>query len=129
MAKCFEHKSIEYDELLNHYPAALYVKGQALQVNDVFGFYLKDVQALTEEVAFIYRCKIVEAQKKTGSAGEAINEGDKLYYYPGVEQVSPVKSGTAGTDYYFCGWAKEDATATATTVIMRFDGTMWELGL
>lgn len=129
MAQCFEHRSIEYDELLNHVPGALYVKGQAARVQDVFGFYLKEVQSLTEEVSFIYRCKVVEAQKRIGSAGEAILTGDKLYYYPSDEKVSAIASGVAGVDYFFCGWAKENASAAKTTVIQRFDGTMWQLGL
>jgi hypothetical protein len=129
MGKCFEHKSEKYDELFDVIPGSLVVKGQAAQVQDVFGFYLKEAETLTEEVIFLYRCKLVEAVKKVGSAGEAIVRGDKLYYYPGVEQVSPVKSGVAGTDYYFCGWARESAGASVTTVLMRFDGTMWELGL
>lgn len=92
-------------------------------VQDVFGFYL--VGGVSgDEVAFVYRMRQVEADKRTGT-GEEIFAGDKLYYYPSTDDVSPVATGTAGTDYYFCGWAKKDADADAVKVLMNFDGTRY----
>lgn len=118
-----------YDELRDVEVSSAVTKGQAVVRQDVFGFYLNaitatDITNSRNEVAFIYRMRQVEADKATGT-GEAIISGDKLYYYPATDTVSPTASGTAGTDYYFCGWAKESATATASTVLMLFDGTRY----
>lgn len=130
MAKCFEWKDdVIYDELYDCHPATAIVKGQGVIKQDVFGFYLKDTETATpttEEIAIVYRCRQVEANKRTGS-GELILAGDELFYYPSDEKVSPVASGVAGTDYYFCGWAKKDALASALTVLMNFDGTRYHL--
>lgn len=127
MAKCFEWKDdVIYDELWNCSPAAAIVKGQGVLKQDVFGFWLAATETTTpttEDIAIIYRCRQVEANKRVGT-GEAILSGDKLYYYLADEKVSPVK-GTVGTDCYFCGWAKKDASASALTVLMNFDGTRY----
>lgn len=128
MAKCFEWKDdVIYDELWNCHPGAAIVKGQGVVKQDVFGFWLKDTETTTpttEDIAIIYRCRQVEAYKRTGT-GEEIFSGDKLYYYPSDERVSPVAIGTAGVDYYYCGWAKKDAAASAAVVLMNFDGTRY----
>jgi hypothetical protein len=92
-------------------------------VQDVFGFYLVG-GASGDDVAFIYRMRQVEADKKTGT-GEDINAGEKLYYYPGDDEVSPNPVGNAGVDYYFCGWAKKAADADDAKVLMNFDGTRY----
>lgn len=130
MAKCFEWKDdVIYDELWDCHPGAALVKGQGVIKQDVFGFWLKDSETATpttEEIAIIYRCRQVEANKRTGT-GEAILAGDKLYYYPSDEKVSPTATGAVGTDYYFCGWAKKDAAASDLTVLMNFDGTNYDL--
>lgn len=128
MAKCFEWKDdVIYDELWDCHPGAAIVKGQGVVKQDVFGFWLKATETTTpttEDIAIVYRCRQVEANKRVGS-GEAILSGDKLYYYPSDEKVSPVATGTAGTDYYYCGTAKKDASASALTVLMNFDGTRY----
>lgn len=116
--------NIIYDELLDVTPAADVVKGEAHVENDTFGFYNNDEDA-GNECALIYRCRQVLADKAVGT-GEDINSGERLYYYPATDTVSPNAVGTAGTDYYFCGWAKEDAAAAATTVLMNFDGTRYD---
>ena len=121
----FQWKDNEiYDELRDIIPATAVSLGDAAVVQDVFGFYINSRLAAGDEITFIYRCRQVEAAKRTGT-GEAILAGDKLYYYPATTNVSPTATGTAGTDYYFCGWAKKDATASATTVLMNFDGTRY----
>ena len=92
-------------------------------VNDVFGFYLVS-GVIGDEVTFIYRMRQVEADKSTGT-GEEISAGDKVYYYPGTDTVSATATGTAGTDYYFVGWAKKDADADAVKVLINIDGTRY----
>ena len=116
--------NVIYDELWDIVPATAVSLGDAAVVQDVFGFYINSRLAAGDEITFIYRCRQVEATKRTGT-GESISAGDKLYYYPATQNVSPTATGTAGTDYYFCGWAKRDATASATTIIMNFDGTRY----
>lgn len=119
-----------YDELRDVLALAAVTKGQAAVIQDVFGFYLNaitatDIANSRNEVTFIYRMRQVLADKATGT-GEAILAGDRLYYYLTLDTVSPTATGTAGTDYYFCGWAKRNAAATATTVLMNFDGTRYD---
>ena len=124
----FEWKdNVIYDELWDvTVGAAITIsKGDAAVRQDVFGFYIKNQEAASEEMTLVYRCRQVEADKRTGT-GEAIISGDRLYYYPATTNVSPTATGTAGTDYYFCGWAKKSATASATTVLMNFDGTRYD---
>lgn len=112
-----------YDELFNVEAASIATeKGDAAVVEDTFGFYMKKAESASEEITFIYRCRQVEAQKKTGT-GEDIKSGERLYYIVASKKVSPNYSGSAGTDYYFCGWAKKDAGANEASVLMNFDGT------
>lgn len=127
----FEPKDdVIYDELWNVTPALAVTKGDAAVVQDVFGFYFfssdpNDVELDAAETTFIYRMRQVLADKATGT-GEAILAGDRLYYIVANDNVSPTPVGVAGTNYYFCGWAKKDATAAATTVLMNFDGTRYD---
>lgn len=121
-----------YDELREITVAAAVTKGLAAVIQDVFGFYHNDVTAADiadnrDEVTFIYRCRQVLATKLTGT-GEAISQGDKVYATLGssFQSVTANPTGTAGTDYYFCGWAKKDATAAASTVLINFDGTRYD---
>lgn len=119
-----------YDELWDVIALTAVATGEATVIQDVFGFYLTAVTAADitnsrNEVAFIYRMRQVLADKAVGT-GEAILRGDRLYYYPALDTVSPTATGTAGSDYYFCGWAKKSATATETTVLMNFDGTRYD---
>ncbi len=115
-----------YDELWEAVPGNTTTeKGDAVLRQDTFGFYMKDSESTTEEVIIVYRCRQVLATKVTGT-GEAIISGDRLYYIVASDAVSPNATGTAGTDYYYCGTAKKGATASATTVLMRFDGTRYD---
>jgi hypothetical protein len=118
-----------YDELWDVTVAAAVTKGQAVVRQDVFGFYFTavtaaDITASNDEVAFIYRMRQVLADKATGT-GEGITSGDSVYYYPATDTISATATGTAGTDYYWCGWAKKTAAAAATTVLINFDGTRY----
>lgn len=119
--------NVIYDELWDVIPAgaaASVAHGTAAVRQDVFGFYYTTNLTAGDEVVFIYKNRQVEADKRVGT-GEAIISGDKLYYYPTTDNVSPTATGTAGTDYYFCGWAKKNASTTATKVLMNFDGTRY----
>jgi predicted RecA/RadA family phage recombinase len=118
-----------YDELLDITPAAAVAQGDAVVIQDVFGFYLVDVTTedianARNEVAFVYRMRQVEVAKMTGT-GEAIQSGDKIYYQISGAAVTANPVGVAGTDYYFCGWAKKNASASASVVLINFDGTRY----
>jgi predicted RecA/RadA family phage recombinase len=118
---CFTLKDPSiYDELEDVEPATAVVAGDAAVVRDVLGFYLKSREETGEEVAFVYRARQVEAAKRTGT-GEAIKAGDKLYLDVSEKDVSATKTGAD----YFCGWAKRDAAANDTVVLMNFDGTRY----
>lgn len=114
--------NVIYDELLEVEPATAVNKGDVALQQDVVGFWAKDREAAGEEVTLIYRCRQVLADKRTGT-GEEIIAGDRLYFYPTTNNVSPTPTGVAGTDFYFCGWAKENAGANVTEVHMNWDGT------
>lgn len=129
----FSKDNIIYDELWDVEAPTGTLKGYAAVVQDVLGFYAKAAESSDEEVCFVYRDRQVLANKRVGT-GEAILAGDKLYAYrigaaawtvPQDVEVSPTATGTAGTDYCFCGWAKKDASALETTVLMNFDGTRY----
>ena len=123
MACFFVRDNQIYDELLDVEAASINTaKGDAAVRQDTFGFYAKKAEAADEEITFVYRCRQVQANKKIGT-GEAIVSGDRLYYIVASDKVSPNYSGTPGTDYYFCGWAKEGAAVADTTVLINFDGT------
>lgn len=115
-----------YDELWVNITADK-VAGVAEVVQDCFGFWLVGGDN-GDEITFIYRMRQVEADKATGT-GEDILAGDRLYYYPGTDVVSPNAVGNHGVDYYFCGWAKKDADAAALVVLMNFDGTMYDIDI
>lgn len=126
MAPIFLWKdNVIYDELWDVLPATAVVAGDPAVKQDVFGFYIKDRESVGEEVTFVYRCRQVLAEKKTGT-GEAILSGDKLYYIVADQKVSPTPAGTPGVDSYFCGWAKKDAGALEEHVLMNFDGTRYD---
>ncbi len=117
--------NVIYDDLWDVVISGAAVTAEtAAVIQDVFGFYLTD-GAIGDEVAFVYRCRQVLATKKTGT-GEAILRGDRVYYYPADDAISSTATGTAGTDYYFCGWAKKSALATDSTVLINFDGTRYD---
>jgi len=121
--------NIIYDELwLTNQPNL--ALGTGYVQNDVFGFNLTVVDNtnddLSDDIAFLYRGRQVKAGKKTGS-GENIEPGERLYYDVADGLVTPNRpAGTAGTDYYFCGWCKRAATAADTQVLMNFDGTRYD---
>lgn|SRR5512136_917071 len=113
--------TIDYQHVWDAVPADLtIVKGDPAIKQDVFGFYLKDVESITEEVCFIFKMRQVLAAKVTGT-GTEIKSGDKLYYIPAQKAVSPTALNPGVTSYY-CGTALEDAGVLDTTVLMDFDG-------
>jgi len=129
-AKVFQIADLTiYDELPNITPLTSFNAGDAAIASDVLCFMLQSVDPTgagapgekTEGTA-VYRCRQVIAQKKVGS-GEACYPGQKLYFDPATNKVSPNKTGTAGTNCYMCGWVKLAAGASATEVEMNYDGT------
>jgi hypothetical protein len=118
-----------YSELLDIVVAAAVTQGFGAVVQDVFGYYLTAVTAamiadLRNEVTVIYKHEQVLVDKVTGT-GETITSGQKVYatLASNFQSVTANPAGVIGTNYYFVGWAKEDATANQTTVLIKFDGS------
>jgi hypothetical protein len=110
-----------YDDARDVVPAAAVTQGQVALVNDVIGFFLYAVAALVE-ATFIYKNKQAVATKAAGS-GTAILSLQKLY----VDLATGIVTNVYASGLYFCGWAKEDADDDADTVLMNWDGTLWEV--
>jgi hypothetical protein len=126
-----------YDEGLDEYPVAATLAGHCSQVNDCYGFFIKDNTLGNEELIHIYRDRQVTVDKRVGS-GEAILHEQRVYAYrkdatipwgtPQDIEVSAQAVGVVGTDYKFIGWAKEDAAETDTTALINWDGTRPNIG-
>lgn len=123
----FEGKDIAiYNELRGVVPGVAVEKGEPVLHNDVFGFYFNDETDTTKIVTIVYRMRQVLADKSEGS-GEEIEVGERVYYFPATELVSSNPGTTVGTDYYFCGWAKKAAGANDSTVLIDFDGSLYNV--
>lgn len=113
-----------YTESYDITTAAAVSKGEPAQLRDVFGFYM--ISALINTlITFVYKMQQVEADKATGS-GEAILALERVYYVVATGLVTAHPVGNFGVDYYYCGIAKFDASESAETVIIDFDGTRWD---
>jgi hypothetical protein len=123
MFYCADDQAQAYQELWDEVPGAVQVKGFGYVVNDVFGFLLNASLTVTDEVAFIWRNRQVRVDKLVGT-GEAILHGQKVYATLGsnFQSVTASPTGVIGTNYYFVGIAKKDATADETTVLIDFWG-------
>jgi hypothetical protein len=110
-----------YQDLWAEAVAAAVVKGQGVVIQDCFCFYLTG-GAIADRVVPIWECKQVYADKKIGT-GQAILRGDEVYYdvLDGLVTATP-PAGTIGTDFYFCGIAKQDADESDLQVWMSFFG-------
>lgn len=111
-----------YHELWDIVVAAAVTKGFGAVVQDVFGFYMT-AGAIGDEVTFIYEATQVRAGKVTGT-GETISAGQRVYATAAsnFQLVTANPAGVIGTNYYFVGWAKKDALASDTDVLIRFWG-------
>lgn len=112
-----------YEELWDEVPGAVRAKGFAYVVNDVFGFLMTAALAITDEVTFIWKARQVLVDKMRGT-GEAITHGMKVYALASqnFQVVTANPAGVIGTDYYFCGIAKKDASGSDSTVLISFWG-------
>lgn len=114
----------EYNESHDITVAVSAPKGTPLQLRDVFGFWLKTVVAAQVET-FVYKMANVLADKATGT-GEEILALERVYYVVATGLITAHPTGTFGVNYYYCGIAREDATADEDTVLINFDGTRWD---
>lgn len=104
--------------------AADKTKGDVELVKDAYGFWFKDVDVSVDDKAtFVTQAEGVTATKKTGT-GEEIYANDKVYMDPADSYKI---SATKGVGYLYCGHAHEDASASATTAFIKFDGTLYTL--
>lgn len=120
---------VSYRELWDVIPGTVVVKGAAVIVQDVFGFYFKatELTVAGEEIAFVYWADQVWADKEQGS-GEDISAGMEVYYNVGTGLVTASPTGNIGVDYYFCGIAKRDAAASDEQVLIEFIGDEYNHG-
>lgn len=112
-----------YHELWDHIPGATRTKGFGEVIQDVFCFHMVAVLSATGEATPIYEATQVRAGKLVGT-GEEIYSGQAVYATLGsnFQLVTANPAGTIGTDYYFVGWAKKNATANEDDVLIRFWG-------
>ena len=112
-----------YHELWDVVLGAVRPAGFGVVVEDVFGFFLTASTSVTDEVCYIYDARQVEVDKLVGT-GQEINVGQRVYATLGslFQSVTGSPVGVIGTDYYFVGWCKREATASDTKVLIRFDG-------
>ena len=103
----FEMKDdVVYDEFFDANPIAGVQKGDPVIKQDTFGFYMRNAlrnnwdATTVEQVAVIYRCRQVYAQKREGS-GEEIKSGDRLYFYPTDCLVSRYNASIVGQSVPF----------------------------
>ena len=114
-------RDIVYDHIMVVSIAADITKGTVALVNDVYVFYPDDVDVSVDSTATaIKEAKQALADKKTGT-GETISAGDFVYGDPADSyKVSRTKS--AG--FVCLGTAIENATASDTTVLIKFNGEL-----
>ena len=104
--------------------AADKTKGDVELIKDGYGFWFNDVDVSVDDKAtFVIQAEGATADKKTGT-GEEIYAGDKVY---GDPADSYKVSATKGAGFLYLGTAHEDATASDTTVYIKFDGTLYTL--
>lgn len=113
-----------YDGLKIESIAADITKGTVALIQDVYCFYPYAVDVSVDDTAIaLQKCKQAVADKKTGT-GEDITAGDRVY---GDPADSYKVSKTKGVGYLYLGIAIEGATASATTVLIEFDGTLHDV--
>ena len=116
-----------YDECWDEIPGAVRAKGYAYVVSDIFGFLMTAALTVTDEVTFIYYATQVRAGKVTGT-GEDIAHGEKVYatLASNFQLVTANPVGVIGTDFYYCGICKKDATADDDDVLIKFIGESYD---
>jgi hypothetical protein len=124
-----------YEDLWAEEVLADVVKGQPVLINDTFCFYMTGGYAAVagvreaDRVTPIWRCKQVLADKVTGS-GNDIQRGERVYYIVAGANAGLVTAnlpaGVIGTDYYYCGIAKETTDEDDEQVWMSFDGSSYD---
>jgi len=118
-----------YNECLSITPGVAVNKGDISIQGDVAGLWMTDSDPADGETptqpVFVYKMRQVTAPKRAGT-GFAIVAGERLYYNVSLDAVEGSVIGVIGTDSYFIGWCKEGASASATTVLMEFDGTRYD---
>jgi hypothetical protein len=112
-----------YEELWDVIPGQARAKGFGYVVNDVFGFLMVAALAAADEVTYIWKARQVEVDKLIGT-NEAISAGMFVYatLASNFQSVTANPTGTIGTDYYFVGVAKKDASSSSEKVLISFWG-------
>jgi len=118
-----------YNEISGATATSAVVKGAGEVIQNRFCFHLMGKTAAQiadgdTDLTPIYKMRQVNARKRTGT-GETFAGGDNVYYYPSDSRVSSTATGTAGSDYYYCGTCKKPAAASDLVVLMEFDGTRY----
>jgi predicted RecA/RadA family phage recombinase len=93
-----------------------YVAGFLTKVEDMVVAVIDDIAALAEGVA-VYKAKKILLPKRVGTTC-VFAAGDKVYYNGSVNKLDIATTST----YTLCGRALEAAGATATEVLVDFNG-------
>jgi predicted RecA/RadA family phage recombinase len=93
-----------------------YVKGFLTKVEDTVCVVVDDIAALATGEA-VYRAKKILLPKRVGTTA-VFAAGDKVYYNGSVNKLDVATTST----YTLCGRALEAAGATATEVLVDFNG-------
>jgi len=114
----------QVDEIRVDDIAADITAGTVAVVQDCIVFYPYAVDVSVKDYAIaVKKCLQAEADKKTGT-GEEIAAGDRVY---GDPADSYKVSATKGSGYQYLGIAKLAATASGTSVMIAYDGTLHDV--
>lgn len=99
-------------------PSAGYESGDLVRIEDTTCVIVEDLAA-AETGAAIYRAEKILLPKSTTTGQNTLVAGDEVYI---DEAEAAICSGGSGNT--LCGRCIEAAGATATTVLVDFDGTL-----
>lgn len=99
-------------------PSAGYESGDLIRVEDTTLVVVADIAAAATGAA-IYKAEKILLPKSTTSGQNILAAGDKVYL-----DAAEAKICSGGTGNTLCGRCLEAAGASATTVLVDFDGTL-----
>ena len=96
------------------------VRGVPEELEDTLVVPFADFKA-DEPATMVYKCEEVEADKL--SAAGAISAGELVRMSLVAATLGEVNTNAASNTNVACGFCTKDATAAATKIFIRFDGT------
>lgn len=96
------------------------VRGVPELIEDMIAVPFADFKA-DEPATMVYKCEEVEADKLT--AAGAIAVGERVRMNTASATIGQVNTSAAAAANVACGFCSKAATAAATKIVIRFDGT------